>query len=393
MPDNFDSELDSLFDQHSDPSYDQTELPFEAGELPVGFDPLIVNPIIATGETGAIARPGDDRPAWVVGIFFAAFCALISGLVTVALTRDSGVDTASSPTPTAATGEPVDGNTEAAVVPDVPPDDQKNASSDTEDSGAAQNDTSNGEPLEASTPADSSVANDSIEAADDVRLPDVGQASIDGFAVDIESGCATHLPLAPNDADAQVSTYFFRTVDGEQRVVDRRFGDRDTIGAGLLGVDNTFVDVEDLGGSGAFVATFTDADGAPVEVAVNPGSDDGADCSDSLVTNEPAQFAFPYTRVVMFVCADGDQGSDLSASGTTSEGGRFSAMSNGDDTVTLTYRNAELGADFVDAAASSFESEGRLGYSGFVSNGTDSLDITVDFSVDRAGPCTAADLL
>lgn len=384
MPDSFDSELDSLFNQPSDPSYDQTELPFEPGELPAGFDPLIVNPIVATGETGAIARPGDDRPAWVVGIFFAAFCALISGLVTVALTRENNVDTASSPPATEAVVESVVDVVDPAVEP---------APSAVEPGGAVADDVAaTDDPLDGSTPAESPAENESVEPADDVRLPGVGQASIDGRAFEIDSGCATHLPLAPNDADAQVSTYFFRNAAGEQRVADRRFGDRDSIGAGLLGVDTTFVDVDDLGGSGAFVATFAGADGETIEVAVNPGSADGADCSDSLVTNEPAQFAFPYTRIVMFVCADGDQGSDLSAAGTTSEGGRFSATANGDDTVTLTYRNAELGADFVDTAASSFESEGRLGYSGVVSNGTDLLDITVDFSVARADPCTTADL-
>lgn len=390
MPDNFDAELESLMNQQSDPSYDQTELPFEPGELPVGFDPLIVNPIIATGETGAIARPGDDRPAWVVGIFFAAFCALISGLVTVALTRDSNVDTASPPSVTATVVESVVDIVGPAVEPDQTAIDS--GGDVTADGSAADGPVADdllGESTSAGTPSES----ESVEPADDTRLPDVGEASIDGRAFEIESGCATHLPLAPNDADAQVSTYFFRNADGEQRVVDRRFGDRDSIGAGLLGIEATFVEVDDLGGSGAFVAMFTDTGGQAIEVAVNPGSEDGADCSDSLVTNEPAQFAFPYTRVVMFVCADGDQGSDLFAAGTTSEGGRFSALANGDDTVTLTYRNAELGADFVDPAASSFESEGRLGYSGVVSNGTDSLDITVDFSVDRAGPCTLADLV
>lgn len=379
MPDDLDWTPESNPAPTAVPGEGQAQLPFDPGELPVGFDPLIVNPIIATGETGAIERPGDDRPAWVIGIFFAAFCALISGLVTVALTRDD--PDVARPQPAAESVEPDQGQSDVPT-PSIDAPTPPVAELDSGTDAVAD--------LEAST---SAPAGEVIETVDDPRLPAVGQASISGVAYDLEAGCATHLPLAPNDADAQVSTYFFRDADGEQRVIDRRFGDRDDVAAEFLGFRGEVVGVEDLGGSGAFIASFVGSDGATVEVAVNPGADDGDDCADSLVTNEPGQFAFPYTRIVMFVCADGSQGSDLYAAGTTSEGGRFSARANGDDTVTLTYRNPALGVDYVDPTAFSFESDGRLGYSGVVSNGVDSLDITVDFSTGRAGPCTAADLV
>jgi catechol 2,3-dioxygenase-like lactoylglutathione lyase family enzyme len=364
----------------SSPSYEQTPLPFDPGELPAGFDPLIVHPIVATGETGAIERPGDDRPAWVIGIFFAAFCALISGLVTVAITRDDPATTGST------ADAPTNVEAPAADEPasDTPVGDTTLDETPVEiEQGPAET------PIDAQ-PTDSAPADD--PSLDDPRLPDLGFASIDGTAFAIESGCATHLPLAPADSDTQVSSYFFRTDSGEQRVIDRRFGELDAEGARLTGVDAEFVSVDDLGSNGAFVATFRDPDGNTVDVAVNPGAEHDSDCSDSIVTNEPAQFAFPYTQIVMFVCADGSQGSDLFAAGTASEGGRFTAQANGDDTVTLTYRSDTGEAEYVDPAALSFESEGRLGYSGVVSNGVDSLDITVDFEIARAAPCTAADL-
>lgn len=355
------------------PAYEQTPLPFAPAELPAGSDPLIVNPIVASGETGAIERPGDDRPAWVIGIFFAAFCALISGLVTVAITRDDGPATVAP-----------------AAEPATEPSGDDTPAADTPAADTVTDSVPTGETPTESVPTESAPT-ESVPA-DDPRLPDVGFASIDGAAFAIEAGCATYLPLAPVLSDTQVSSYFFRTDTGEQRVIDRRFGERDDIGAQLSGVDVEFVSVDDVGSNGAFVANFVGADGTPVEAAVNPSAEHVSDCDDYIVTNEPGQFAFPYTQIMMFVCADGTQGSDLVAAGTASEGGRFTAQANGDETVTLTYRSGAEGADYVDPAAIGFESEGRLGYSGVVSNGTESLDITVDFEISRAAPCTAADL-
>ncbi len=367
----------------TDRAVDRSELGAASDELQAGFDPLIVNPIIATGETGAIERPGDDRPAWVIGIFFAAFCALISGLVTVALTRDDVDDNASLALQEPTAGQVID-SAGADIVPSNP----------SPDSDVPPVESPSEVPNDAGAAAESTPIAEAPEVIDDPRLPNVGEASINGVGFDIAAGCATHLPLAPNDADAQVSSYFFRDSNDDQRVIDRRFGTRDDAAAAqLLGDSGDVLEVEDLGGSGAFVALFEGADGAPLEVAVNPGPDDGTDCADSLVTNEPGQFAFPYTRIVMFVCTDGTQGSDLYAAGTTSEGGRFSARENGDDTVTVTYRDPDLEPDFVDRAAFGFERDGRLGYSGVVTNGSGSLDITLDFAVDRAVPCTSADLV
>ena len=318
-----------------------------------GADPLLARPAVATGETGAIARPGDDRSPVVIGVLFAASCALIAGLATIALTREEPSGSA-------------DPGTAAAAV----------------DAGTGS---SSGDPA----PSASAL----------VDLPPPGSARLGDRELTIAAGCATHLPLAPADTDAQVSSYLLRGADGRPIVVDRRFGDRDVPDVAVAGAD---LDVEvltasDVGDDGAFVADLLTSDGDPTTLAVHPGDGGGLDCDDLLVTNEPGRLAFPYSRVVLDVCTQGEQGDDLTAVGLTSEGGRFTARNRAGtgegDTVELTYDDPTLASVLVDPAATSFESGDRLGWSGVVraGDGEASLDITVDVAVAATRPCTAAD--
>lgn len=323
-----------------------------------GDDPLLAHPVVPTGETGAIARPGDDRSPVVVGVLFAAACALIAGLATIAATRDDATE------PSAAIGTVTDGD----------------ASSD---DGAGPGD----------------------GGGRDARLPAPGSARLGDRDLEIVAGCATHLPLAPNDLDAQVSSYLLRPDDALPIVVDRRFGDRDVpdVAVASADLDLEVVASADVGDGGAFVADLVDPDGREITLAVDPGDGGGLDCDDLLVTNEPGQLAFPYSRVVLDVCTVGDQGDDLAATVLTSEGGRFTARNRAGtaegDTAELTYTDPTLGSVLVDPAGTSFQSDGRLGWSGVVgsqdgedgADGRVSLDITVDVAVDATRPCTAAE--
>lgn len=353
-------------------------------------DPLIADPALPTGETGQIPRPGPEHSPWLVGLLLAAFASLISGLVTIAIVRDDG-DSTTAPSLVSA----VDAASDSDAVDDGRGGAGPDGADDDRGSGGAD-DGGEGTALVPVGPADSgstdatdgsAVEPSSPTVLDGQTLPAPGSAVIAGATVPITASCAVHLPLAPADNDLQLSSYFVRTADGAPLVIDRRFDGGAPAGVEIDGVAAGDVVVDADEERGAFVARSPDG----LEVLVHPDPGAGTACDDTLVTNEPGQLAFPHTHIVMASCASGALGIDLFATGIASEGGRFAALDNADGTVTLSYSDPEFSSELLDPAASAFESEGRLGVSGLVTNGAVDLDIAIDMTPARGRACTGVD--
>lgn len=378
-----------------------------SGDAARRSDPLLANPVLATGHTGEMPRPGDDRSPWVIGLLLAAFASLISGLVTVALTRDDGADPASDAVAVAIDGEvgdeprPVGGtddsatDTDTATDTDVPPTAGESADDSTDDTAGTvgdgePSDGGDGEGAGEDGSTSDPVSTDSPTSLDGRRLPAPGFAVVGTATVPVVSACEVHLPLAPADNDVQLSSYFVRSPSGEPLVIDRRFsGDGDAeVRLGGRVASSVVVDSDAV--RGAFVADFgDDGDDDALSLVVNPDPAGGTACEDTVVTNEPGQIAFPHTRVVMASCASGSVDSGLFTAGVTSDGGSFTALDNADGTVSLTYLDDEVGSELIDPSASVSEADGRLGYSGLVTNGVESLDITIDLTPDRTNACAS----
>ena len=151
-------------------------------------------------------------------------------------------------------------------------------------------------------------------------------------------------------------------------------------------------EVAEIADAGAFIASFVGAD-----VVVNPVTDTETQCGDRLVTNEPAQFAEPHTRIILDVCVDAGGPTGTTISGLTSEGNRFEILQAGGELAEIVF---ERGPDDIlrtSAPAVILRTGDQLSASGVVSNGTDDLDITIDIGattvVDEARACTSADRL
>lgn len=352
-------------------------------------DPLIAHPAVPTGHTGEMPRPGEVRSPWVIGLLLAAFASLISGLVTVAVTRGAD-DSFMATEQSAATAEvsvaplpaPAASSAGAEVGADAVAESPEQtdtaadavAESGTATSGAGEVDEADDEPL-------TSLGGET--------LPAPGNAIVVGTTVAIASSCEGHLPFAPAETDLEVSSYVVRIDEGAPLVIDRRLADgADSVSIGSTVGESVVVDPR----SGAFVARVPALAGGADEsasiVAVNPDPIGGLECGDTLVTNEPGQIAFPHTRVVMVSCASGVFGIDVFAAGITSEGGEFTAWDNADGTVVLSYVDPDVDSALLDAAASAFEVDDRLGFSGVVTNGAVTLDIAIDVTPERGRPCT-----
>ena len=332
-----------------------------------GVDPLIAFPKLASGETGQIERPGDQTPWWfipglcAVAVFFIGLLATINQdrvsdreAAQVEVSRSAGSGSASEPS--------ADGVDPAPLDTDIVP---------------------------AETAPDTTIDQ---RVAD---LPPSGLVRIGGEDLVIESRCEVHLPYDPTDTAFQVSSYFFFDQNGERQLIDRIF-DGDTERARLLDASR-FVELDDIGDAGAFVASFSDADGQSFEVVVNPAADAVSQCGDRVVTNAPGQFATPHTRVILDLCVDRTTDSFATIVGLTSEGARFEILQAGGELGEIVF--VERDAEPMRTAAPAFiiRTGDVTSASGVVSEGANDLDITIDIGNETteadARTCVASDRL
>ncbi len=342
-----------------------------------GHDPLLANPARPTGETDAIRRPGDTRPEWLIPVLAIAFGSLIAGLVIFGQSDGRAGDAVPAT---------------VSSVGDMPTTSAEAAGS----AGAAGS-----LPTASATPA-VPEAGPAGSGGTDVEPPPPGSIRVGDATFPLLRSCRDHLPLAPNSADERVSSYLF-SPDGERpQVVERWFAADGTDGVRIdgLGADGlATLAVDDLDDTGAFAATMERPDGLVVDLVLAPPPDDRLDCSETVVTNEPAQFAFPYTRVVMETCVQEMADGGRSITGITSEGARFVATqpggggAEGEVRLRTIDMDPDGSEDLVDVAAELFVDGDVLGWSGRVANGSDELDITIDVDVARSRPCDDQDRL
>ena len=324
-----------------------------------GVDPLLAYPKQSTGQTGQIERPGDQTPWWfvpglcVVAVFFIGLLATIN--------QDRESDRLAA--------EEQSGADVAPGVGDDPAD-----------------------PAEATPVTAVDVATTVDPRLED--LPTAGSVRVGGVEFSIVSRCEVQLPLDPVDTDFQVSSYFFFGNDGERRLIDRIF-DGETERAQLFD-ESQFVELDEIGDAGAFVATFTGPDGE-FEAVVNPASDAESQCGDRVVTNEPGQFAEPHTRIILDVCIDRTTDAFATIVGLTSEGARFEILQAGGELGEIVFVERDAAAMRTTAPAFIIRSGDITSASGVVSEGANDLDITIDIGNDiteaDARTCVASDRL
>lgn len=335
-----------------------------------GLDPLLAYPKESTGQTGQIERPGDQTPWWFVPGLCAVAVFFIGLLATINQDRTSDRLAAEerAATPLAPSLDPDDpavtsGSALADSVPDVPV---------------------QATDVETSTTIDPRLG----------ELPPLGTVSVAGADFEIVSRCEVQRPFDPADTEFQVSSYFFFDENGERRLIDRVF-DGQAERAQLLG-ETPFVELDDIGDAGAFIATFAGPDG-DFDVVVNPGAESESRCDDRVVTNEPGQFAEPHTRIILDVCIDRTSDSFASIVGLTSQGARFEILQAGGELGEIVF--AERGADPMRTTAPAFiiRNGDITSASGVVSAGANDLDITIDIGNDvteaDARTCVASDRL
>lgn len=333
-----------------------------------GFDPLLANPKQSTGLTGQIERPGDQTPWWfvpglcAVAVFFIGLLATINqDRTSDRLAAEERAAAADVDAPDPQTAAPADGPvaTSAAI-------------------GAVEG-------TDVATTVDPLIA----------ALPPAGSVRVDGVDHEIVSRCEVHLPFDPVDTEFQVSSYFFFDEAGERQLVDRIFDGQ--VEQARLFTGEPFVELEEIGDAGAFVATFRDADRADFEVVVNPGADAEPQCGDRVVTNEPGQFAEPHTRIVLDVCVDRTNSSSATISGLTTEGARFEILQPGGQLGEIVFVERGREPMRTAAPASIIRSGDATSASGVVSEGVNDLDITIDIGNDvteaDARTCVPSDLL
>lgn len=318
-------------------------------------DPLIAYPIVSSGRTGEIARPGDHSPRWLVPAMFVGCALFAAGLLYASRDQRTG-DAASGGTDV---GRSLVEASSATTSP---------AGAGTTGEGAADG------------------------------LPTVGSIRVEDETFAIASQCEVQTPFAPLDSGYQVSSYFF--VGGAQGagLIDRVFdGNEDT--ATFTGRDVEFVGIDEIGDSGAFAARFTSVDSArDFDVVVNPLPDASSRCGDRVVTNEPGQFSEPTTLIVMDVCIDQTE-SGVFVAGLTSQGSRFAVSQTAADQADIAYRAGTLGATALrNEASASMSVDGELvSVSGVVTDGAETLDISIDVGNQARDsavrPCAVADRL
>jgi hypothetical protein len=331
-----------------------------------GVDPLIAYPLESTGETGQIERPGDHTPWWFIPGMFAVGLGFI-GLLVFINDRRAGDAVV---TPEVAAVEASAPETQTVVASTVPPTDPPPV--ETEPAVA-----------EVTSTVDPRIA----------ELPSPGSVRIGPDDYPIATRCEVHLPFEPVDTDTQLSSYFFLDGAGERGLVERVIDPSGDAATRLVsGTLTSTVEVAEVGDAGAFIASFVG-----VDVVVNPVTDDETQCGDRVVTNEPARFAEPHTRIILDVCVTTDGAAGTTISGLTSEGSRFEILQAGGELAEIVFERAPGDVLRTSAPATILRTGPQLSASGVVSNGTDDLDITIDIgttsTVESARGCTAADRL
>lgn len=313
-----------------------------------GVDPLLAFPTESTGRTGEVDRPGDQTPWW----FVPGLCAVAVFLIgLIAMINQDRTSDRLAAEERAARSSPV-------------------AVADSADQTAV-------------SPAPGSTPGTDVAASVDPRigeLPSTGTVRVDGAEFPIESSCEVQLPLAPADTGFQVSSYFFFAADGERRLIDRIF-DGETERAQLFD-ESLFVDLDEIGDSGAFVATFDGPDASRFDVVVNPGTDSDPHCLDRVVTNEPGQFSEPHTRIILDVCIDRTTDASATIVGLTSEGARFEILQAGGELGEIVFVERDAAAMRTAAPAFIIRSGDTTSASGVVSEGANDLDIAIDIGND-----------
>ncbi|MEM8747943.1 MAG: hypothetical protein AAGF91_14680 [Actinomycetota bacterium] len=367
--------------------------PGRSDSSPGAIDPLLSDPAVPTGQTGAIERPGDDRPAWLVPILAVVLIGFVAVLAAVAAQRDETGDETDAGAGDAAPTEPADSDSR-----------ETSGSGDVVETSVPPND-------DATDPADTVP-----DVASTVDVPvGAGVVVVGGTESMIVSACEDHRPFAPADESVRTSTYAFRDGDGSLQLLSRRVepdgpGGSDAsvvewIGRGLTGVA--------AGGDpvGPFTVDLSAASDAGSEgsevvaVSVDPAGSNGLGCDSLVVTNEPGQFAFPTARVVMAACSEsGDTASGVV--GVLSSGGRFDVgptdaadLGSADTSSVVELRIVDPrivdgeDVEYVDLAADAFVDADQLSYSGLVEQvgsvdgAPASLDATVDVRAGRLPAC------
>ncbi len=362
-----------------------------------------------------VALPGEDRPEWLLPTLVVAFGALIAWLVIFGQPDDAADSVASGEVTVATVGadEPADSasadataapaesgtalDTETAV--DAPAEtavDAPSGAGGTGESGAPGEEVAVVDPI-ADAEAEAAVTTSPGAVAVDLPAPGVIRVGASEFP--LLGSCVGLQPLAPNDTATVVSSHVF-SPDGEREQVVERWFTAEGIdgvrvdGPGAAGLRQ--VEVVDATVPGGFAASLERPDGGTVDLAVNPLPEAEQDCSQVVVTNVPGQFAFPYTRVVLAACQEGDPLVDGRVVAILSEGARMLVQANGDDTHTLTLRTADTllspQVELVDELGSLVADGELLGYSGLVTDGETSLDLTFDLDAADTRACTPDDV-
>lgn len=307
-----------------------------------GVDPLLAYPKESTGLTGEIERPGDQTPWWFVPGLCAVAVFFIGLLATI--NQDRASDRL------AVEQQAVSPSASAPVAP------------------VRSEPTQTGPASQAVVPV---TVDPRVEG-----LPAAGTLRVDGVESRIASRCEVQLPFDPADTEYQVSSYFFFGEDGERGLIDRIF-DGESERAQMLD-DSPFVELDEIGDEGAFVATFTGSAGESFDVVVNPATDAEPQCGDRLVTNAPGQFTETHTRIILDVCVDRMNGSSAPIIGLTSEGARFEILQPGGELGEIVFVDRGAAEMRTAAPASIIRNGDIASASGVVSEGANDLDITID---------------
>lgn len=373
------------------------------------LEPLLHQDPTPGGADDAAALPGHDQPAWLWPVLVVAFSTLIAWLAIFGpAPTDSIADTATAPTDasTVATDASDDGTEQAGA----PGGESADASSDqpaaTEAAGggaeAVDVEVEAGVVDPIGDAEDAEIDAAPVVEATDLDLPEPGFVRLDGVVHPLVRSCVAVAPLAPASTSDILSTHLLGAAGDAEPivpVVERWFTAAGADGVRIDGLasgdevatGDVVADVTD-GPNGSFAGQIELADGTAFELALNPPpeGDERLACADAVVTNEPAQFAFPYTRPVLAVCRDGDPATDGGVEAVLIEGARMLATANpdGSHTLRLVAPATPLteALDLVDEAGELFVDGDRLGYSGLVTDGTVSRDLT--FDVDTAGAPT-----
>lgn len=338
-----------------------------------GVDPLIAFPLESTGHTGQIERPGDQTPWW----FIPGLCAVALGFIGLLIfINQDRQDQAVVATPSAEQAASTDAS--APVEPEA-------TEAPTTVAETTTTTTTTTTTLPPPSTLDPALAN----------LPEVGVVRVGNDEFEIVSRCEVQLPFDPADTEFQVSSYFYFNDNGERQLIDRVF-DGATGSAQLFGIDSQFVELTGIGDTGAFTSTFSGPDGE-FDVVVNPASTTEPACGDRLVTNEPAQFTEPHTRIILDVCVDRTTDAFATIVGLTSQGARFEILQAGGELAEIVFVT-ESGAVLRTTAPAFIIRNGDItSASGVVSDGTNDLDITIDIGATvteaAARTCTASDRL